>query len=452
MRRFVLASKVTFGSGGPWAFIPGVLCYLIGIGFTLEWLLNHCLCRRATVRNAAEGYAMFAFGCALVLGKLVLPALRDTRSLCLPGAVSVLKSAAGLPALLFLFLVLLPGLALSVMGHSVQLMMEVTLYTLLGLVLTVTGTSLPRRFAIYMGFAFPQVLAHMYGQLEVVTALLLVLICALGFQTWRPLLAGDVQQLDRAIQALPSWAPQPRDRPTLAWSDWWFASHAEDFRLKGALSPVRVIRTFLGTLYAGGRVGRLSWRFRVLQMLLLFGFFSSQDFGLHWGVRVGLFGCLVVIWVSVGIQAGRALARVNGELAELALVPGLGDPRSQVRSLCRATLVTPLWVAAGVAAVWLLVALFDHPSVSSMGGLLLWIGASLLFGAAFMLGLLAARPKVGDWIILALFLAAYALCLWAQGTVVASWIAVALLLPAWLLWSRNLGRLEALRHPFLTRS
>lgn len=125
--------------------------------------------------------------------------------------------------------------------------------------------------------------------------------------------------------------------------------------------PVQIIRACLGGIFV-----QLSTRQVIIGLVLLALFFVAAV-GLPWrGVSGARWAITPLTLIAAGLVATGFLAQISkltrGQIAELALIPGLGAAAAQCRALCSAVLAPPL----------------------------LWLGIVLLLGSAGLL--LAGKP------------------------------------------------------------
>jgi hypothetical protein len=398
--------------------------------------------------------------------------LSDIRLLRLPGRWPLIAYAGRLLLVLLLVTLLVPGVLLAVMRGSLSPLLVLASSALSGLL--IQRMPMPAVAAIFVVVMlrnlipgvvhhhlaalltpFPW-LAHPGVQLQLACGTLAVVA---AWRWWR-ILRGDAQALEaaaRTVRSLSGRYTQPDSH--VAQAPWW-----SSVRLNTAHhgEPARVIRTCLGPLYAPtygvGRALRL-----VAEVGLASGVFlvwGAWRLGWHWGWRVAVFLCVFYSWVAFGQRLIGVLLRVNGELAELALLPGLGDRRAQLRALYRACLVAPLLVGGIVVVAGTVAALIENASLEADGRVLLWMLSTMLLGVTATVTALVGQRRIWlSWIaILCLFVALVAWMLIASGThtvsdlparPLARWLAVPGACCVILIISAR--RLNRLPHPFVLR-
>lgn len=136
-------------------------------------------------------------------------------------------------------------------------------------------------------------------------------------------------------------------------------AHVVHYESRDPASPARIVRTCFGGLFGtsilANRAVRTGRRTAfIASTMLLFAVAG----GLPWIARVGWRFELTTLvaasagwlWMGYSWPIAKVLRNANGELSELALMPGLGDARSQRRSLYRTLLGAPLlWLGCAFA-------------------------------------------------------------------------------------------------------
>jgi hypothetical protein len=398
--------------------------------------------------------------------------LSDIRRLRLPGRWPLLAYAGRLLLVLVIVTVLVPGALLGVIRGSLSPLFVLGSGALTGLLIQrmpmpvvavifvvvllrnlIPGVVHHHLSALLTPFPW---LAHPWVQLQAAFDTLAVLA---AWRWWR-ILCGDGQALEaaaRTARIISGRYTQPDSH--VAQAPWW-SSVRLDTAHRG--EPARVIRTCLGPLHAPtygvGRALRLAAEVGVATgVFLLWG---AWRLGWHWGWRVAVFLGVFYSWAAFGQRIIGVLLRVNGELAELALLPGLGDRRAQLRALYRACLVPPLLVGGIIAVAGIVAALIENVSLEADGRVLLWMLSTMLLGVTATVTALVGQRRIWpSWIaILCLFVALIAWMLIASGThtvsdlparPLARWLAVPGACCVILIISAR--RLNRLPHPFVLR-
>lgn len=150
---------------------------------------------------------------------------------------------------------------------------------------------------------------------------------------------------------------------------------------RGRSSPVMVIRTCLGGYFAPVPVRTL-----ILAILVTLG--VAAMVGLPWrGAPTWLWTTMLVACLAAALIRAAFLERISkltrAGMAELALLPGLGDGAMQRRALCRAVLAPPLLWLAGILLWGSAGLLFKGEPLSSVGALatyvlIIWLTYTLL--------------------------------------------------------------------------
>jgi hypothetical protein len=294
------------------------------------------------------------------------------------------------------------------------------------------------------------------GNRDMQLALALAGLAGLLVWRWWRVVGCDPSALESAASVARSLSGRYRDGAVLTGrAELWFGARVDT---NHGNRPVRVVRTCLGPLYAPTRwTARALLRFG-LEAGIVAGAFAwgVWRLGWHWGWRAVVFFCLVFIWVRAGVGLFAVLQRVNGELAELAVLPGLGGRRRQLAALSQASLAAPLTVATAVAALGVVCVAVERTSLAADGGSLLWIVSTVLLGATAQVTVLVGRRAVWpSWLtIAALVVALAAWMLTASSTAhptryLAVWALAPLLSGVILLVSAR--RLGLLAHPFVMR-
>jgi hypothetical protein len=460
MRRLRIELQAALGSRWSVALVGLGLPWLTMGGEAVFLALTHRCCTRPAFLPISMLFAMSAYIVTLGLGATVPLMLTDLQGLRVPGRLSA-HAGRALAALLLVTAVL-PAVALAYAQRSMDPVLIIVGGTLNGLFLV----RLPRWLSTALVvLAFVLILActkfgllagalAMWLEPQVAEWLSFAALAGLVVWLWRPVLAGDPRALESAARHAAGWG-FARDlrfgqQPLSGWSNRWFPSLPQG---SAPPQPVHIARLCFGPLYLPGTRAALRV---VAQAALPLAVLVAQFWFLGWhrAWRFGVSLCLLVLWTAYGLEVQRALSRVNGELAELALLPGLGNRGTQLRVLWRASLATPLTIAAVMSALVLLAASAEDPTLPGSLGTLAWLGSTTALGIAFMASALARRPGMWvDWAALAAL--AVTLVLWVLregdrgGYLPAAWAALPLI--ACVILIVNARRLGSLPHPFIAR-
>ena len=174
-----------------------------------------------------------------------------------------------------------------------------------------------------------------------------------------------------------------------------------------------------------------------------------QPWGWYFGLRATALLCLVMTWTAFGERIARVFGRASGELAELALLPGLGDRRAQLKALCWAALGVPLLISIGLSALIVGTALAQPAPAADT---LVFTASVTLLGAAFVVAMLA-RPRTlyphGLSVACILMFGAWMMAGRNHPAFDALWLAPAL--ATCLILAVGGYRLSVLPHPFVLR-
>lgn len=299
--------------------------------------------------GAAIVLSLAVFFLAYVLGSGVVAFIADAKRSCLPGRQQLARRANLVAAVL-----LLPALVLSVAALAADPAWPAWILPLLILAIAFAGMLAPRRPSCGVGLFLLIVLAACWtasgrnsheGGREWIFALLAPALVLLAATI--PLLAAV--NWHRVIRwGSRSQGSGERFRPIAERAP---SRHAFGERLP----PARIVRTCLGGMFA--QVSR-----QLTVGIVLLALFSVAAIALPWlGVTGSRWAISILGLVAAGIVSTAFLAQISrltrAQIAELALMPGLGAPAAQLRGLCRAVLTPPLF----------------------------WLGTVLLLGAADML-------------------------------------------------------------------
>ncbi|HUA23524.1 MAG TPA: hypothetical protein VMA54_05375 [Steroidobacteraceae bacterium] len=284
--------------------------------------------------GAAIVLSLAVFLLAYVLGSGVVAFIADAKRSCLPGRQQLARRANLVAAVL-----LLPPLVLPVAALAADPAWPAWIPPLLMLAIAFAGMLAPRRPSSGVGLFLLIVLAACWtasgrnsraGGREWIFALLapaLVLLTATI-----PLLASvNWHRMIRRASRSQGSAERLSPIPARASSRHAFGERQP---------PARIVRTCLG-----GMFGQVSRQLAVGSVLL--ALLSVAAIGLP---RLGVSGSRWTIGIpgllAAGIVSTAFLAQLSrltrAQIAELALIPGLGAPAAQLRGLCRAVLTPPL--------------------------------------------------------------------------------------------------------------
>lgn len=319
---------------------------------------------------------------AYVIGSGALAFVIDAKRSFLPGSRQLARRANLLAALLLLPALVLTGAAF--VGNPVW---PAWVPTVLVLAIALAGALAPRRPTSAVGLILLVVLAACWtasgqGEQERGREWFIVLLAAslVFLSAGLPLLLA-VKWL-RVIR----WSPRPGDSPSdsepaasestselaLAQTSCTASSRVGSWERR---SPVQVVRTCLGGMFV-----QLSRQLIVGAVLL--SLFLVVTIGFPWlGATDWRWIVIALALVAAALVVTGFLSQLSsltrGQIAELALMPGLGAPPAQRRALRRAVLTPPL----------------------------LWLGMVLLFGSADLLLKGGPLSSVG-------ILAEYLLIMW----------------------------------------
>jgi hypothetical protein len=367
--------------------------------------------------------AMGAFFVAFNVALLYPARLSELRELCLPGRVPYPRALAPAAAALGVVFVLAPAAALAAMSHSAQ-PAEVVCFALLGGLFMARAPLIGAALCAVVVLATQLKLAHLHPALAVIDLetvlayprlalpVMYLLLLALLSWCWYPILSGDPAALEAAAQRARrmSWAARSIKAGR--------STHPLEFAAdRRGLSPVEVVRTCLGPTYMPASIGRRSLRYlyEVGLTALPLAVTLSRSRGWHFGWRVTLLLLIVALWFNCDMRVAAVLHSASGEVAELALLPGLGQRRAQLRTLLRAALGTPLAVTAGIVILGIFALMAEQRPLAASLTTLLWVACACLLAIASMLIVLARRPRPGLWVELLLMAALCAALVWWMG-------------------------------------
>lgn len=456
MRRVLIELRAA--SGSPWSFALIGLAWLAMAGAAVFLVVRHRCCWRQGLLGMDMLFAMAAYFVTLSYGGLVPMMLADLRQLRIPGRLCA-HVGMGIAALL-LVTVVIPAAALGFVQRSADPVLLIASAALGGLLLV----RLPRPLGVTLALLAVLVLvaAARWGNGGLGRLVLMLdphaqrwlyfaLLSALVAWLWRPVLRGDGAALETAARRAAAWrvGPQSASTSMSTWSSGWFPTVAGG---NAPAPPVRVVRICLGPLYLLD--SRAALRLLAQAAVPLAVFVGQFVWMLGWraGWRASVLVCLLLIWFAFGLHVRRTLQRAGGDLAELALLPGLGDRDTQRRALWNASVTTPLALSAVVIALALLAGRAESPALTTSLELLEWLGAATLIGLAFMASVLARRTDGWlDWTCLLSLVVALAFWVLSEAgrRAPAAWTGLPVI--AGLIFTVNARRLQAMPHPFVVR-
>jgi hypothetical protein len=283
--------------------------------------------------GAAIVLSLSVFFFAYVLRSAVLAFLVDAKRSCLPGCRQIARRAN-----LFASVLLLPGLLLAVAELAASPVWAAWVAAALMLAIAMAGMLAPRRTATAVGLILVVLLTaywtasgrgdHQSGKewlfalLAAAVVLLTAAIPLLAAVNWYRVLGRDSRPQGSAagLEATPRMVS---------------SRHASGERQVCA----RVFQTCLGGMFE-----RRSQQLAVGGALL--ALFVAAAVGLPWlGPSGGRWVVTILVLAAAGVSTAflTQLSRLTrAQLAELALIPGLGAAAAQRRGLCRAVLTPPL--------------------------------------------------------------------------------------------------------------
>src|SRR5690348_13261760 len=161
----------------------------------------------------------------------------------------------------------------------------------------------------------------------------------LGLAIWRREIRPGVRAPSPAERQQPSFI-RMGPREALGRATWRASSRHGSW---GRQPRAQIVRTCLGGIFV-----RLSRELIIGAVLL--ALFISVGIGLPWlGASGRRWGVITLALAAAGLLSSGFLTQLSnlprGQIAELALMPGLGAPPAQRRALCRSVLAPPaLWL------------------------------------------------------------------------------------------------------------
>jgi hypothetical protein len=334
--------------------------------------------------GAAIIFSLAVFFLAYALGSGVIAFIVDAKRSCLPGWQQLARRANLLAAVLLLPVVVLPVAALA--GNPAW---PAWVPPLLMLAIAFAGMLAPRRPSSGVGLFLLVALAaywtasgrdhHQSGKewLIAILAPAIVLLAAtvplLATVNWYQVIARNSrpQGLAERLRALPGTASGP---------------HAFGQRQPAA----RIVRTCLGGLFVQPSL-------KLIVGGLLVALFIMAAIGLPWlGASAWRWTVSILGLAAAGVVSTAFLTQLSKltreQIAELALIPGLGAQAAQCRGLCRAVLAPPLlWLGTVLLLGTADLALKREP-LSSVGMLAAGLFAMWLMYAILALQKLTTLP------------------------------------------------------------
>lgn len=406
-----------------WLAVAMVVAGTLGAAIIYGWVPDRHAAAMALVAYAGG----IGFWWAFCMASLLLLA-RDARRAGIPGVTRNTLVSVGIYAVLNLGL---PVLLMRAVHANVAL---ATLLSGLAMTVAVAYMLLPRFIATLLGFipAIYLVLHNLHMAPSLLdprgmkwTAIALVVAAIYDVIRWRQLLVTDA--LDHRDRSSPMLVFMRLNSVRGGWEamDRAYLAKPGDNRAQGFdLSqvddrhPVKAINVALASLVVPRthqanllRMARILWVIPLMGIAVLPGltakhhFVSSELFGAMALAGVGwlvLFTALMTPFAAIALLRHRWSR--GGELALLALLPGLGRHRSTHASVARATLAKPTIIQA-VAALLVLAILFaKHVNAASAFLVLLFFSLLALITAWISLRILAGRP-MQTWLLVSLAVA-----------------------------------------------
>jgi hypothetical protein len=268
----------------------------------------------------------------------------------LPGSRRLERRAGFIALLLLLVLLAIPAAAL--LGSPTW---EAWVPTALVLGIALAGVSIPLLSVTAVGLLLLVALlvywaargpADHQRDMELFFALLSAALALAPVSKWRRVIQQGSRSPGLAGPLLRrAWLPFGSRRITIG-----EISNAEAQRgFRDRASPVTIIRTCLGGCFARQPMGRTTILVSVIVIACVAVVVSLPLWGGTWHSTVAFLAFLAATLLSSGFL--RPLSKLTrGSIAELALLPGLGDGAVQRRGLCWAVLAPPLSWLAGILA------------------------------------------------------------------------------------------------------
>lgn len=334
--------------------------------------------------GAAIVCSLAVYFLAYVLGSGVLAFAVDAKLSCLPGSQHLARRANLLASVL-----LLPALILAVAALAASPVWAAWVAPVLMLAIAVAGMLAPRRLSLAVGLFLLVLLAaywtasgrgdHQSGKawFIVFVGAALVLLAAtvplLAAVNWDRVIGRESRPRNSAerFRAIPEKASSP---------------HTSGQRQPAA----RIVRTCLGGMF--GQVSR-----QLIAGSVLLALFIVAAVGLPWlGASGSRWTVSILGLAAAGIVSTAFLTQLSrltrAQVAELALIPGLGAPAAQLRGLCGAVLTPPLLWFGTVLLLGSADLLLKRESLSNIGMLATCLVVIWLMYAVLALQMLATLP------------------------------------------------------------
>jgi hypothetical protein len=290
----------------------------------------------------------------------------DARRSCLPGSRRLARRVS-----LLAFAILLPAIAIPGAALASSPVWRAWVPTVLVLGVALAGVMIPLvpiaavalllLIVLAADWAASRHLGHEQG-IEIVLSLIPAALAFAAIAKWRQVVPRDSRR--SVPSGMASWLRSGLGRPLFKQRS--SAVSATPHGLRGPQSPVVVVRTCFRESF-----GPIEARNAVIVaglLLILIGTAVALPWlggsGWRWGV-----GNVVIIGGSlVASEFVRRITKITrDEIAELALIPGLGDGAAQRRALYRAVLVPPLYWLGGTLMVGSTALLLKGAPLSSAG-------------------------------------------------------------------------------------
>ena len=330
---------------------------------------------------AALVFTLAVLFLACLLGSGVLAFTADAKRSCLPGWQRLARRAHLLAAVL-----LLPPLGLTIAALVGNPVWPAWVPPVLVLAIALAGLLLPRRPVAAAGLLLLVVLtacwaangrvdhergrAWLFGLLGAAIVVVPAAVTLLAAVKWRWMMRGD-----------------PPRRGALEDAPWTTSSKHASWERQ---PPVQIVRTCLGGTFARHSP-------QLMAGAVLLALFVVAAIGLPWLGTSGMRWVVITLaLVAAGLVSAGFLVQLakltRGQIAELALLPGLGTPAAQRRALCRAVLTPPLLWLGVVLLLGAADLLLEGEPLSRVGMLALCLFVMWLSYAVFALQKLAALP------------------------------------------------------------
>jgi len=349
--------------------------------------------------GAAIICSLSVFFLAYLLGSGTLAFVVDAKRSCLPGSQRLARRADLLASIL-----LLPALVLAVAALAGNPAWPAWATPVLVLGTALSGVLASRRPLFALGLFLLVVLTACWsasGQGD----------HGRGKEWLFALVAAALVLIPAAVTLLAAvdWRGVIRRTPPpslASHSPWWASTRPHSRERQPA---ARIVRTCLGGMFV-----RLSWQL-IIGGLLLALFMAAATGSPSLGASSRLWLVSILGLAAAGVVATAFLTQLSRlpreQIAELALMPGLGSPATQRRALYRAVLTPPLLWLGVVLLFGSADLLLEGESLSSVGMLAVCLIVLWLTYAIYALQKLASLPrKRGSFIsdLMLLYLVVYA--------------------------------------------